>query len=109
MAIRFHLDENVSGAVASSLRHRGVDVTTPVDAGLIGADDSEHLRFAVSQNRVIVTHDDDFTRIHADGSVHAGICYCHKDKHSIGDLVRLLILVHECFTEDEMRGQLEYL
>jgi uncharacterized protein with PIN domain len=109
MAIRFHLDENVSGAVASSLRLRGVDVTTPASAGLIGADDSEHLRFALSQHRVLVTHDDDFTRIHAEGTRHAGICYCQKDKYSIGDLVRSLVLVRECLTEEEMSGQLEYL
>lgn len=109
MAIRFHLDENVSGAIASSLRHRGIDVTTSADAGLIGADDRDHIRFALLQNRVVVTHDDDFTRIHTDSVVHAGICYCHKDKYSIGDLVRLLLLASECFTEDEMPGHLEYL
>ncbi len=108
MAIRFHLDENVSGTVGSALRRRGIDVTTSADAGLIGAEDHEQLRFAVSEDRVIVTHDDDFTRLHAEGVVHAGICYCHKDKHSIGDLVRLLMLVHECFTEDEMRGHFEF-
>jgi hypothetical protein len=109
MAIRFHLDENVSGAVALALRHRGIDVTTSADAGLIGADDREHIRFAQSQNRVVVTHDDDFTRIHEDIAVHAGICYCHQDKHAIGEMVRLLILIDECFAEDEMRGHLEYL
>jgi hypothetical protein len=109
MAIRFHLDENVSGTVASALRHRGIDVTTSADAGLIGAEDHEQLRLAQSQNRVAVTHDDDFTRLHAQGVVHAGICYCHKDKYSIGELVRLLILVHECFSEDEMQGHLEFL
>jgi hypothetical protein len=109
MAIRFHLDENVSGTVASALRHRGIDVTTSTDAKLIGAEDDEQLRFALLQSRVAVTHDDDFTRLHAMGVVHAGICYCHKDKHTIGDLVRLLVLVHECFTEDEMRGHLEFL
>ena len=109
MAIRFHLDENVSGAVATALRRRGIDVTTPADVGLIGADDSEHVRFALSQGRVVVTHDDDFTRVHADGAAHAGICYCPKDKHPIGNLVHLLILVHECFAENEMRGHLEYL
>jgi hypothetical protein len=48
MAIRFHLDENVSGAIATALDRRGVDVTTAVDAGLLGADDHEHLRFALS-------------------------------------------------------------
>jgi hypothetical protein len=108
MAIRFHLDENVSGAVASALRRRGVDVTTAGDAGLIGADDIDHLRYAASHNRVVVSHDDDFTRIHALGGEHAGICYCPKDKHSIGDLTRILVLVHECFTADEMRGHLEF-
>jgi len=109
MAIRFHLDENVSGAIATALHHRGVDATMAVDAGLMGADDHDHLRFALSQDRVLVTHDDDFTRIHAQGIEHAGICYCHKDKHTIGDLLRILLLIHECFAEDEMRGHLEYL
>jgi Domain of unknown function (DUF5615) len=92
-----------------ALRRRGIDVTTSADAGLIGAEDREQLRFAVSESRVIVTHDDDFTRLQAEGAVHAGICYCHKDKHSLGDLVRILILAHECFTEDEMRGHLEFI
>ena len=109
MAIRFHLDENVSGAVALGLQRRGVDVITSTDAGLIGAEDGDQLQFSLSQSRVLVTHDDDFTRIHAQGAEHAGICYCHKDKHSIGDLIRVLILVHECFTEDELRGHLEFL
>jgi hypothetical protein len=108
MAIRFHLDENVSGAIATALDRRGVDVTTAVDAGLLGADDEAHLRFGQSQDRVIVTHDDDFTRLHAQGIEHAGICYCPKEKHSIGELIRLMLLVHECFREDEMRGHLEF-
>jgi hypothetical protein len=109
MAIRFHLDENVSGAIAIALRRRHIDVTTSTQAGLIGADDSEQLKFALRQKRIVVTHDDDFTRIHADGAHHAGICYCHKDKYSIGDLVRLLVLMHECVGEDEMQRHLEYL
>jgi Domain of unknown function (DUF5615) len=109
MAIRYHLDENVSGAVAAALRHRGVDVTTATEAALLGANDVNHINFAASQNRVVVTHDNDFARLHANGMRHAGICYCPKDKHSIGDLVRLLMLVHECFSEDEMIGHLEYL
>jgi predicted nuclease of predicted toxin-antitoxin system len=68
MAIRFHLDENVSGAVALALRRRGVDVSTAVEANLIGADDRAHLEFAQAHDRVLVTYDDDFTRIHASGT-----------------------------------------
>jgi Domain of unknown function (DUF5615) len=109
MAIRYHLDENVSGAIALALRRRGVDVTTAAESGLVGTNDFDHSDFAASQNRVIETHDGDFTRIHADGARHSGICYCSKDKHSIGDLLRLLLLVHECLTEEEMSDHLEYL
>jgi uncharacterized protein DUF5615 len=109
MEIRFHLDENVSGAIAMGLRRRGIDVSTADDADLIGANDLAHLEYVLTKQRVIVTHDDDFTRLHANGTPHSGICYCHKDKHTIGDLIRLLTLVHGCFDSEEMHGHLEYL
>jgi hypothetical protein len=84
-------------------------MSPPPSKPVIGANDHEQLHFALSEQRVLVTHDDDFTRIHADGAEHAGICYCPKNKHSIGDLLRLLLLVRECFDEVEMRRHLEYL
>ncbi len=34
--IKFHLDENVSQAIASGLRRRGVDVTTTPEESLLG-------------------------------------------------------------------------
>lgn len=85
-----------------------MDVTTAWGAGLLGADDLQQVEFALAHNRVLVTHDDDFTRIHAAGTRHAGICYCHKDKHPIGDLVRLLLII-ACFDSEEMQNRLEYL
>ncbi|MHC5935374.1 DUF5615 family PIN-like protein [Nostoc sp.] len=58
--IRFHLDENVSNAIADGLRRRSIDVTTTSGKGLIGISDGEQLHFAMSESRVIFTHDDDF-------------------------------------------------
>jgi hypothetical protein len=37
--VPFHLDEHISGALAIALRHRGIDVTTTAEAGLVGAAD----------------------------------------------------------------------
>ncbi|MEY3866658.1 MAG: hypothetical protein ACRCT1_06330 [Microcoleaceae cyanobacterium] len=37
--IRFHLDENVSNAIAEGLRRRGIDVTTTPEERLIGVSD----------------------------------------------------------------------
>ncbi len=78
MQIRFHLDESVRNAVAEGLRKRGIAVTTPGDTGLLGASDSEHLAFALRENRVIVTHDSDFLRLDHVGHEHAGVAYCHQ-------------------------------
>jgi hypothetical protein len=52
MEIRYHLDESVHGAVALGLRHRGIDVTTAADAGLLGAADAAQLAYAASNLRV---------------------------------------------------------
>jgi predicted nuclease of predicted toxin-antitoxin system len=62
--IRFHLDENVSNSIAEGLRRRGIDVTTTPEIGLIAASDAQQIAFALSQNRVIFTHDDDFVVLH---------------------------------------------
>ena len=107
--IRFHLDEHVHPAIAAGLRHRGIDVTTTVDAGLSGAADENQLAFARTEDRVIVTHDDDFLALHARGVSHAGIAYCHQQSHSTGDLLRTLLLLYECLTAEEMQGRVEFL
>ena len=109
MTIRFHLDEHISEAVARGLRVRGIDVTMSIEAGLKARPDEEHLAFGVAQQRVVVTHDDDFLVLHAAGLQHAGICYCHAEKYSVGQLLRSLLLVHDCLTDKDMAGHAEYL
>ena len=46
--IRFHLDENVSNAVAEGLRRREIDVTTTPEKALIGVSDIAQLEFALA-------------------------------------------------------------
>jgi predicted nuclease of predicted toxin-antitoxin system len=86
--IRFHLDEHVDSAVADGLRRRGIDVTTTTDAGLRGADDTDHIAFARADGQVIFSHDDDYLRLHDQGMEHAGIGYCHQQSRSIGEIIR---------------------
>ena len=82
--LRLHLDENVDHAVAQGLRLRGMDVTTTTDANLIGATDDQQLSFALRENRVIFTQDQDFLRHHQAGSEHAGIVYSRQGDRSDG-------------------------
>jgi hypothetical protein len=85
--IRFHLDEHAPSALADGLRRRGIDVTTTTEAGLLSRTDEAHLIFALAENRMLFTHDEDFLRLHADGVSHAGIAYCHQEARSLGEII----------------------
>ena len=107
--IRFHLDENVSNAVAEALRRRGIDVTTTPQEGLISVSDEEQLAFCLSQARVIFTQDTDFLRLHNAGAIHAGIIYCSQGNRSIGEIIRSLVLIWELLEPEEIHGYLEFI
>jgi len=106
--IRLYTDEHVSRAVVNGLRQRGVDVLPVAEAGLLGASDEGHLAFARREERVLFTQDDDFLRLHASGTVHAGLVYTPQQT-PVGEAIRGLMLIHELMTPDEMRGHVEYI
>lgn len=103
---RFHLDEHIDRAAARALRQHGVDVTTTAEAGLRAKDDAAHLDFIRRERRVMVTRDRDFLRLAAQSIEHPGIVYCTT--HSIGEIVRGLMLIYEVLSPEELRGQVEY-
>ena len=63
-------------------------------AGLIGASDRQQLSYGLQQGRGLVTHDDDFLRIHAYGAEHAGIVYVHQKRLTIGQSVLALLALY---------------
>ena len=106
--IRFHLDENVDPVVALSLRQIGIDVTTSRQANLLSKSDMAQIEFANAERRVIVTHDDDFLILDSQGVEHYGIIYSQKNIRSVGYLIRMITLLYEVATLDEMRSRVEY-
>ena len=106
--IKFYFDEHVPSAVSLGLRNRGVDVLTSQKANMLGAKDEEHLQLARKEHRVIVTQDDDFLRLHADGFEHDGIVY--TPQHTpIGFFVKGLMLVFQVMTPEDMKNHVEFL
>jgi predicted nuclease of predicted toxin-antitoxin system len=105
--MRFHLDEQANPRIADGLRQMGINVTTTTEAGIRTAPDRAQLDYAIRERRILVTHDDDFTRY--EGGDHPGIVYCHQDALTVGDIVRYLSLMAQVMTEDEMRGHVEFI
>jgi predicted nuclease of predicted toxin-antitoxin system len=107
--IRFHLDEHMDPDIAAALRRVNIDVTTAADQNFLGRSDEEHLQFALSAGRVIVTDDADFLALATTNPNHAGIVFCRRTKHTLGAIIRFLILVHDVCEPGEMIGRVEYL
>ncbi len=107
--IKFHLDENVSNAIANGLRMREIDVTTSSEQGLIGTSDEAQLAYALSQKRVIFTFDDDFLSLAATGIEHCGIIYTRQQRHSLGKIISDLVLIWECLEPEYMYKNIEFL
>lgn len=107
--VRFHLDENCHHGIAEGLRRYGINVTTAPEANLLSATDDEQLQFAVSQERAFFTHDKDFLRLAGQVTEHFGILYCRQKIHSVGDIIRALLLVWEICEPDDLENKIEYL
>jgi predicted nuclease of predicted toxin-antitoxin system len=107
--VRFHLDERVPFAVATGLRLRKIDVTCSNEAGLDGASDEVQLEFALADQRVLVTRDADFLRLHRSGKTHCGIAYCRQGSVSVGKFIRRLILIHDLMEAKELLNRIEFL
>ena len=107
--IRFHLDENVSFNIARGLRRRGLDVTTYHESDLVQTTDLVQLNFAHTQNRVLVTHDSDFLKLHEQGIPHSRIAFCCQATRSIGQIIKSLLLIYELLNPEEMNGNVEFL
>jgi hypothetical protein len=105
---KFHLDDNMPHGVADGLRKRDRDCTTTQDAGLIFAADTEHMAYALSEGRVVVTRDDDFLALDAEGVQHAGIVYW-TEKHHFGHLVKDLDSLCFDMTAEELMGRVVFL
>jgi hypothetical protein len=109
MNLRFHLDESFNTAIAIGLRRRGFDATISNEAGLVGANDHEQIAFALVENRVLVTHDDDFLRLHSEGVSHSGIAYCKPNHRTIGQIVLRLAALGRQRTAEDVAGTVEFL
>ena len=121
-AIKFYTDTHIAKAVAVQLRNRGIDVIRCEEVGLAKADDENHLEYAASERRVVITNDEDFLILHAEwsnkGKLHAGIMFCQahlQGDGAIGVIVKACINYHSLIAqgvgtvEDDINNQIIYL
>ena len=121
MLLRFYTDKHIARFVAVQLRRCGIDVVRCEEVGLASASDVEHLEYATREGRLVITNDDDFTKLdrkwRVEGKQHAGIMYClpHiQGESGIGKIVKTCVIYHELIAasagtvEDDIANQIIY-
>lgn len=105
--LKFYTDEHIAKAVVKGLKARGIDGVTCVEVGMRTASDIDHLKLALKEERVIVTYDNDFLKLHAEGHKHAGIAFANSPV-AIGDMIHILLLMYEVLDSEEMKNHIEF-
>lgn len=102
------MDEHIPKAVTEGLRRRGVNVLSAQEAGMSGANDYDQLSLANKEGRIIFTKDADFLRLHKAGVSHQGIIYSSRQS-PVGYTVRVLMIIYDLVTPEEMSGRVEFI
>lgn len=102
------MDEHIPRAVTEGLRRRGVNVLSAQEAGMSGANDYDQLSLANKEGRIIFTKDADFLRLHKAGVSHQGIIYSSRQS-PVGYTVRVLMIIYDLVTPEEMSGRVEFI
>lgn len=82
---------------------------TTREAGRTGLSDREHLEFARENNYVIVTADQDFLRLAAEGFTHSGIIFLTRAEISPGRVIREIGKIAESVGFKDMKGHIEFI
>jgi hypothetical protein len=112
---RLYFDEDsMSHALILALQARGVDVSSALEAGMLGRSDQEHLEFGAAEKRAVYTYNvADFSRLHnawlGSGRSHAGLILARQKQYSVGEQLRRLLKLVATRSAEEMVDRTEYL
>ncbi len=106
--IKFYLDEHIGKSILKGLRARGIDAVSVVDIDMRTAADIDHLHKARELGRVIVSFDNDFLKLHAQGEPHAGIAFFQNSQTPIGKVIKSLELLYQVLEAKDMENHIEF-
>jgi hypothetical protein len=113
--IRLYLDEDtMSTALVNALRSAGIEVITALEAGMITRPDEEHLGYAAEHGLVLHSFNvKDYQQLNSrfirQGLSHAGIILAQKNRYSVGEHTRRMVILINGISAEEMRGQVVFL
>ena len=106
--MKFLADEHIELSIVTGLRLLRIDIISINEAGKRGADDEEILSFAEENDRIVITRDSDFVKLHSKGVEHAGIVFIPKFLE-IGKVIEEIEKVSMIFELEHIRGSIIFI
>ena len=115
LSIRPYLDHNFQEQIGHALRREGFDVVIAREVGNERLSDEDHLRWATTHGRTVLTHDKvDFTMLNEmwleRGQTHTGIIICTSSQQlAFREILSRLLNLLNNVTAEEMVNRLLWL
>lgn len=90
--MKFLADEHIDTHAVDALKEMGTDIVSVQGLDKRSQSDEELLTFANQDERVVITRDEDFLRLHAKGVQHHGILFLTK-RMDVSTLIREILKV----------------
>ena len=105
--IKLYADENIRKLIVSILRHKGFDIISTEESENKGKSDIEQLKFAISEERSILTNDSDFLLV-KNLVKHYGIFFITKKKPD-KDIANKVASLLEMLSKEDIRNAVIYI
>ena len=107
MALKFLTDENISPSLVKTLRNKKYDVKDIKEEKLFGTSDTEILKLAYKENRVIITHDKDFANLLGYSLIkHKGVILLRFLNQSPRNVIKSFVPILKQLKESKIRDSL---
>jgi len=105
--MKFLADEHIDKAVIVALKNR-LDIIGLDEIGKRSLDDKKILEIAKTDNRIVITMDSDFLRLHAAGARHKGILFLTK-LLDVGDIIREIEKIAITYKSEDIENTVLYI
>ena len=106
--MKFLADEHIELSIVTGLKFLGIDAISVNEADKRESDDEEILSFAKDNDRVIITRDSDFIKLHKRGAEHAGIVFISKFL-AIGKIIGEIEKISMLFEPEHIKNTVIYI
>lgn len=104
--MKFLTDENIAASVIQALKKEGFDIKDIKEQSLQGTTDKKIIQLADKENRIIITHDKDFSYLFSTPTKNKGIILLRLINQKPDNVTKILLQLLNSHLKDKLTNNL---